>query len=649
MSDNQTYNNIYVGPKDPPAARRPPASEVGVIGWLRANLFKSLGDTISTILTLTIVTVFVVDTVSWALVSAQWEVIFLNLRQLGSGPEFPSSEVWRIELSSYIAFFLVFMSVGFWGRIPRWAMGLLVLIGVAIVVIPEVSVVVEEPTLHYFVASDYDVRQVAFIAEEGDEITFSFDPLTEDADFGVGSFAGYIANDNQLSDTSWDAFNSVSRDVDRGLLPLRLSDITALTESRVFALPDRPIYDLNVSVAIYNAAGELIQQSEFTNGSADNLVSMTWEAPEKGWYSFAPVFDEDNIGSTGIAWLKVDDLEVFFSTVPETEKRVEEFGEPPELDCRSCATSTNRTDLRFNGERTVPQWFSLQLAPYLTAISTFFFVTLAVSSAGYGMGQVAKYRGNRKWMTRSLVFLWVLSLPIQYVIVIGFENIDDLPIIDTADLGGLFLTIVLSAIGIIASFPVGIMLALGRQSDLPVIKFLCTLFIEVVRGVPLITLLFFGLYILLFVVDGARDVDRVIRMGIVLTLFTAAYLAEVIRGGLQIIPKGQIEAAKALGLNGFYTTVFIVLPQALRAVIPAIMGQFVSLLKDTSLVALFGVFELLGATRRILTDTATGYAALQREGYIYIGIIYFILCYLLAVASRRLETTGAGAVRRERI
>ena len=221
--------------------------------------------------------------------------------------------------------------------------------------------------------------------------------------------------------------------------------------------------------------------------------------------------------------------------------------------------------------------------------------------------------------------------------------------VETSRWGGLLLTLLLSTISIIAAFPIGVFLALGRQSKLPVVSVLSTTFIEVVRGVPLITLLFMGRLIVPFFAGFLNDVDLTIRSIIVLTLFLSAYLAEVVRGGLQVVPHGQVEAAKAIGLTEFQATVLIVLPQALRAVIPAIMGQFISLYKDTSLVALVGMYEVTGAMRRVLADTATGYSLFPREGWLYVGILYFIFSYIMAEASRRLEETGAGAIRRDTI
>jgi general L-amino acid transport system permease protein len=207
------------------------------------------------------------------------------------------------------------------------------------------------------------------------------------------------------------------------------------------------------------------------------------------------------------------------------------------------------------------------------------------------------------------------------------------------------LTILLTVVGIVASFPLGVLLALGRRSELPVVKWICTLFIETVRGVPLITILFMSKHIVPFFSSALANMDLTVRMMVGMTLFSAAYLAENVRGGLQIIPHGQIEAARALGMNPLVTTTFIVLPQALRAVIPAIVGQFIALFKDTSLVAVVGLFELVGIVDAIVSSQPA-YRPYQREAYIFIAIVYFVISYAMSDVSRRLETSGAGSVRR---
>jgi general L-amino acid transport system permease protein len=157
--------------------------------------------------------------------------------------------------------------------------------------------------------------------------------------------------------------------------------------------------------------------------------------------------------------------------------------------------------------------------------------------------------------------------------------------------------------------------------------------------------LFFAKHVFPFFASSLRDLDDVIRMLVGLTLFSAAYNAEIVRGGLQIIPKGQVEAAEALGLNPFLTNAFIILPQAIRAVIPALMSQFVSLFKDTTLVSIIGLFELLGVVELIVNGQAR-YRSAVRESYLYVGVIYFVIAFIMSMVSRRLEETGSGAARR---
>jgi len=292
--------------------------------------------------------------------------------------------------------------------------------------------------------------------------------------------------------------------------------------------------------------------------------------------------------------------------------------------------------------------------PALSSVGLVISVSLLLTLFLYALVQFVK--SDPKFASRGVTLLWLLSIPTMIFVLVGFDQSAaaadaeaawPYEQIDTALFGGLLLTMVLSVVAILISFPIGMGLALGRQSNLPVISVLCTLFIEVLRGVPLITLLFMGTFIVPFVGFGLGDVDLVIRILVVLTLFTSAYMAEVIRGGLQVVPNGQLEASYALGLNNFWTTTLITLPQALRAVIPAMMGQAVSLFKDTTLVYLIGLFDVLGVMIQVLGDSATGYTLYPREAYLWLGIIYFIISYLMADVSRTIERSGAGAVRRD--
>jgi len=235
-----------------------------------------------------------------------------------------------------------------------------------------------------------------------------------------------------------------------------------------------------------------------------------------------------------------------------------------------------------------------------------------------------------------IIIGWALVTIIFVILLTGFEGSKFIPSVATTFWGGLLITFLLSAGGILLSFPIGVALALGRRSSLPVVKGFSIVFIEMVRGVPLITILFmFSIILALFLPQDSR-IDRLVRALMGITFFSAAYTAENVRGGLQAVSSGQIEAAKAVGMNGFQTMLFIVLPQALRAVLPAIVGQFIALFKDTTLVVIVGINDLLGIGRSIINSDPE-YVQMQLEVYVFIALIYWIFSYLMSLASNRLE------------
>jgi len=244
--------------------------------------------------------------------------------------------------------------------------------------------------------------------------------------------------------------------------------------------------------------------------------------------------------------------------------------------------------------------------------------------------------GARRWVLAG----WLLSFPLTILLLRGLGN-SALPLVGTNLWGGLLLTFVLAVVSIVASFPLGVLLALGRRSSLPVIRMFSTLYIELIRGVPLVTILFMAQIMLpLFLPEGMR-VDKVMRAIAGFTLFTAAYIAECVRGGLAAVPMGQYEAAKAVGLSGPQVMVLIVLPQALRAVIPPIVGQFISLFKDTSLVAIVGLVDLLNIAKAVVAQPE--FMGLKREVYFFVAVVYFVFSYAMSYASRRLEVAlGVG-------
>ena len=207
--------------------------------------------------------------------------------------------------------------------------------------------------------------------------------------------------------------------------------------------------------------------------------------------------------------------------------------------------------------------------------------------------------------------------------------------VSTNKWGGLLVTLVLGCTGIALAFPLGIVLALGRRSNLPVISMMCTLFIEFIRGVPLITLLFFGMVMLpLFLPEGV-DMDGLARGLVAVTLFQSAYMAEVIRGGLQAIPQGQYEAARSIGLSYWQMNMKVVLPQAIRISIPSIVNTSIGLFKDTTLVIIVGLLDLLGIGRGALADTT--WLGLAYEVYFFVSLVFFIFTFAMSRYSLYLE------------
>jgi general L-amino acid transport system permease protein len=240
---------------------------------------------------------------------------------------------------------------------------------------------------------------------------------------------------------------------------------------------------------------------------------------------------------------------------------------------------------------------------------------------------------NSRFHNRWLLVAWVVAVAVMYILMQG--GIFGLPLVETDKWGGLPVTLIIAVTGIVCSFPLAILLALGRQSDLPIIKTICVAFIEIIRGVPLITVLFMAsLMIPLFLPDGV-NFNKLMRALVAFTLFSAAYVAEVIRGGLQALPKGQYEAADAMGMSYWQKTGLIVLPQALKMVIPPTMNTFIGLFKDTTLIIMISMFDFLGAIRLASNDPI--WRAFYVEGLVFAAIIYFIMCYAMASYARHLE------------
>lgn len=209
--------------------------------------------------------------------------------------------------------------------------------------------------------------------------------------------------------------------------------------------------------------------------------------------------------------------------------------------------------------------------------------------------------------------------------------------VETSFWGGMLVTLVVAITGIVASLPLGILLALGRRSEMPVIRMLCIGFIEIWRGVPLITVLFMASVMLpLFLPEGVTF-DKLLRCLVAVALFSSAYMAEVVRGGLQAVPRGQYEGAQALGLNYWKMMVFVILPQALKTVIPGIVNSFIALFKDTTLVLIIGLFDFLGIIQLNFTDPEWSTPQTAITGYVFAASIYFVICSGMSQYSRYME------------
>ena len=241
---------------------------------------------------------------------------------------------------------------------------------------------------------------------------------------------------------------------------------------------------------------------------------------------------------------------------------------------------------------------------------------------------------NYKFKNRVTLSLIVFYPIVSYILISGGFGL--LPIVETHQWGGLLLTLIIASVGIIVSFPIGVVLALGRQSELRVIKLFSTLFIEFIRAVPLITILFMASFVLpLFLEPGNNSVDKLLRALIGIALFQAAYFAEVVRGGLQAIPRGQYEAADAIGLSYFQKNALIVLPQALKISIPNIVGSSISLFKDTTLVLIIGLLDMLAMVG--LTTADPYWLGRETEGYVFVTIVMWVMLYSMSRYSRKLE------------
>ena len=276
--------------------------------------------------------------------------------------------------------------------------------------------------------------------------------------------------------------------------------------------------------------------------------------------------------------------------------------------------------------------FGMSVIGLLTAIAT-----IVATVAGVAAVLGAPERPG----SGTLRMAWAIVIGLLAVVVVLSLNFG-LTYVETQLWGGLLVTLVVAIVGMVSSLPIGILLALGRRSTLPVIKFASIVFIEFWRGVPLITVLFMSSVMLPVFLPQGVNFDKLLRALIGVSLFTSAYMAETVRGGLQAIPKGQYEGAKALGLRYWQMMQMIILPQALKIVIPGIVNSFISLFKDTSLVLIIGLFDLLGIVQLSFSDPNWASYKTPATGYVFAAFVFWLFCFGMSRYSiyteRRLDT-----------
>jgi general L-amino acid transport system permease protein len=243
------------------------------------------------------------------------------------------------------------------------------------------------------------------------------------------------------------------------------------------------------------------------------------------------------------------------------------------------------------------------------------------------------YSRNRNHWKKPLAYAWIIGLFTMGLLMKG--GIFGLSSVESTQWGGLPLTLLLAVFGLTAAYPLGVILALGRRSKMRGVKVLCILYIELIRGVPLISLLFMSSIIFpLFLPEGVTF-NKILRAQAAIILFTAAYIAEVVRGGLQAMSRGQYEAAESIGLNYYLTMRLVILPQALKIVIPPTVSILISAFKDTSLVVIIALFDLLKTTQSVLSNPE--WMGFSREAYVFIALLYFLGCFSMSNYSRKLE------------
>jgi general L-amino acid transport system permease protein len=374
------------------------------------------------------------------------------------------------------------------------------------------------------------------------------------------------------------------------------------------------------------------------------IVAVAWILSNfLHWAVFTAVFDAKSGAECrghGACWALIREKYryIFFGSFP-----YEQHWRPLFAVITMLAMLILSSDRRMWNKRLIAIWaigsfitFLLMFGEINISISLILFVALAAGGLGMILrGSIAPPAELNGW--RALAAIGAVGLVLRIVGVLPAWSLAIAPFsyVETGLWGGIPVTIILATYGLLFAFPFGILLALGRRSNLPLIKGLCVGFIELIRGVPLISLLIMASVMLPLFLPSGMNIDKFLRAQVAVILFAGAYIAEIIRGGLQSLPKGQFEAADAMGLNYVQKTTLIILPQALRVVIPPLINTFIGFFKDTSLVLIIGIFDFLNTANQALVDP--NWAGFPGEVYLFAAFVYFCFCYSMSRYSKYLE------------
>jgi His/Glu/Gln/Arg/opine family amino acid ABC transporter permease subunit len=678
ISDPRDFAPPIVNYDEPPV-KPPPLLLIGPLAWVRKNLFSSIPDTILTVIGAIVIVGVITSFVSWVVGDANWYAVTFNLRLFMIGRYEPEYE-WRLVVLLVYVVFSVGMAFAAWAKISRAVWAFIAVFVALLFILPPVINMLVPPAPTYLGAGNTAVvsgsssiipeQQIAFTAKAGETVSVQIATELNGGDEILQNLAGFGDEAaNQLRNSAATRLNNIARIAEieaelagdlltqnqRDKLTTELGKLTvAESISDTYRVNQTPV---QVSI-LRGTSGEVIGEGTLDGTSAPLMVTL----PEDGWYVLTKTVDgegsnailrtqgiypslersltQGNVDEEGNA-IAGSGSTRFSQFVRMTDTFTTEEARPTLAD--ENVPILQITDAQFRGTHRFSDYLILFVGPFLNQINEVILLIAVTLLIGYVIGKVMDQTLSpsvKPRQTSRRIATWsLIAAPIlMFVLVYGIGGF--LPLTNTQRWGGLLITIMLSVVGIIASFPLGVALALGRRSSLPVISTVSTLYIEFVRGVPLITVLFMAQLLVPLIDPSLSATPGIFRAMVAIVLFSAAYLAENIRGGLQSIPAGQEEAAKALGLSSWQITMSITLPQALRAVIPALVGQCISLFKDTSLVVVIGILDLVGMSKNVVAQTE--FLQRQREVLLFIVLIYFVFTYSMSTLSKRIEVSGAG-------